>query len=98
MIKQLQSKPSKSSRILMAAIRTREILEHLFPHMKTWFATQRFDDDEEFHSGVRAWLKSQASKFYDDGVNKLVYRCDKCLNLYGDYIEKLLNNLPFKCN
>ncbi|GBM09436.1 hypothetical protein AVEN_141368-1 [Araneus ventricosus] len=55
---------------------------HLFPHMKTWLATQLFDDD------VRAWLKSQTPTLYDDGINKLVYRYDKCLNLYGDYIKK----------
>ncbi|GBL84588.1 hypothetical protein AVEN_191058-1 [Araneus ventricosus] len=61
---------------------------YLFPHMKTWLTTQRFDDDEELHAGVSAWLKSQAAAFYDDGITKLVYRYDKCLNLYGDYIEK----------
>ncbi|GBM85530.1 hypothetical protein AVEN_53130-1 [Araneus ventricosus] len=43
--------------------------------MKTWLATQRFDDGEELHVGVRAWLKSQAATFYDDGINKLLYRC-----------------------
>ncbi|GBO24703.1 hypothetical protein AVEN_252935-1 [Araneus ventricosus] len=30
-------KPSNSSRVQTAAIRTRELLEHLFPHMKTLF-------------------------------------------------------------
>ena len=56
--------------------------------MKTWFATQRFDDDAELQAGVNEWLKSQAAKFYDDGINKLVHRYDKCLNLNGDYVEK----------
>jgi len=62
---------------------------HLFPNMKTWFATQRFDDDDaELQAGVNERLKSQAAKFYDDGINKLVHRYDKCLNLNGDYVEK----------
>ncbi|GBL92948.1 hypothetical protein AVEN_54600-1 [Araneus ventricosus] len=61
---------------------------HLFPHMKTWFTTHRLDNDEELHAGVRAWLKSQAATFYDDGINKVVYCYDKRLNLYGDYVEK----------
>ncbi|GBL79715.1 hypothetical protein AVEN_18241-1 [Araneus ventricosus] len=61
---------------------------HLFSFMKTWLVTQRFDDDEELHAGVSAWLKSQATTFYDDGINKLVYRYDKCLNLYGYYVQK----------
>jgi len=56
--------------------------------MKTWLATQRFDDDAELQAGMNEWLKSQAAKFYDDGINKLVRRYDKCLNLNGDYVEK----------
>ncbi|GBL84280.1 hypothetical protein AVEN_118663-1 [Araneus ventricosus] len=63
-------------------------LFHLFLHMKTWLATQCFDDDEELHAGVLGWLKSQGAIFYDDGINKLVYRYDKYLNLYRDYVEK----------
>jgi len=59
----------------------------LFPNM-TWLATQRFDDDAELQAGVNEWLKSQAANFYDDGINKLVHRYDKCLNLNGDYVEK----------
>ena len=61
---------------------------HLFPNMKTWLTTQCFDDDAELQAGVNEWLKSQAAKFYDDGINKLVHRYDKCLNLNGDYVEK----------
>ncbi|GBM28762.1 hypothetical protein AVEN_177978-1 [Araneus ventricosus] len=61
---------------------------HLFPHMKTWLATQLFDDDEELHAGFRASLKSQAVKIYYDGINKLVFRYDKCLNLYEDYVKQ----------
>jgi histone-lysine N-methyltransferase SETMAR len=62
---------------------------HLFPNMKTWLATQRFDDeDAELQAGVNEWLKSQAANSYDDGINKLVHRYDKCLNLNGDYVEK----------
>ena len=60
---------------------------HLFLNMKTWLATQRFDD-AELQAGVNEWLKSQVAKFYDDGINKLVHRYDKCLNLNGDYAEK----------
>jgi [histone H3]-lysine36 N-dimethyltransferase SETMAR len=61
---------------------------HLFPRMKNWLATQRFDDDAELRAGVTDWLTSQAAEFYDDGISKLVYRYDKCLNLFGDYVEK----------
>jgi len=60
----------------------------LFPNMKTWLATQRFDDDAELQAGVNEWLKSQAATFYNDGINKLVHRYDKCLNLNDDYVER----------
>jgi len=54
---------------------------HLLPYMKTWLATQRFDDDAELQAGVNEWLKFQAAAFYDDGINKIVHSYDKCLNL-----------------
>jgi len=61
---------------------------HLFPNMKTWLATQRLEDDAEMQSGVIEWLMSQAAKFCDDGIGKLVQRYDKCLKLNGDCVEK----------
>ena len=61
---------------------------HLFPNMKTWLATQHFDDEAELQAGMNEWLKSQAAKLYDNGINKLVYHYDKSLNLNGDYVEK----------
>ena len=60
----------------------------LFPNMKTWLATQRFYDDADLQAGVNELLKSQAATFYDDGINKIMHRYDKCLTLNGDYVEK----------
>jgi len=34
------------------------------------------------------WLTSQAAAFYEDGIQKLVPRYDKCLNNGGEYAEK----------
>lgn len=61
---------------------------HLFPRMRNWLTTQRFDDDEVLRVRVTEWLRSQAAEFYDEGISKLVHRYDKCLNLFGDYVEK----------
>lgn len=61
---------------------------HLFPRMKTWLTTQRFDDDEELRVHVTKWLRSQMADFYDEGISKLVHCYNKCLNLLGDYVEK----------
>ena len=61
---------------------------HLFMHMKKWLGSQRFDDDEELKDAVTGWLQAQAGDFYAEGISKLVKRYDKCLNRYGDYVEK----------
>ncbi|GFW50634.1 uncharacterized protein TNCV_2889361 [Trichonephila clavipes] len=61
---------------------------HLFPRMKNWLATQRFDNDKELRVRVTEWLRSQVEEFYDKGISKLIHRYDKCLNLFGDYLEK----------
>ncbi|KAJ4435558.1 hypothetical protein ANN_18174 [Periplaneta americana] len=53
---------------------------HIFMHMKTWLDSKRFDDDEELKTSVVGWLQSQAAKFYDCGISKLVKRY-KCLNV-----------------
>lgn len=60
----------------------------LFLRMKTWLASQRFDDDEELRECVTELLRSQAANFCDEGISKLVHLYNKCLNLFGDYIEK----------
>jgi len=37
---------------------------------------------------VRAWFRQQPQEFYGAGFQGLVKWWDKCLNLFGDYIEK----------
>ena len=34
------------------------------------------------------WLNSQVAVWYEEGINKLVSRYDKCLNVQGDYVDK----------
>uniref|UniRef100_A0A1B6ITX5 Tc1-like transposase DDE domain-containing protein n=1 Tax=Homalodisca liturata TaxID=320908 RepID=A0A1B6ITX5_9HEMI len=61
---------------------------HLFPNMKKWLGSQRFTDDEELKNSVSGWLRAQAADFYAAGIEKLVTRYDKCLNNFGNYVEK----------
>lgn len=61
---------------------------HLFPFLKGWLGGQRFDDDEELISAVNNWFQNQAAEWYNIGIENLVSRWDKCLNRYGDYVEK----------
>jgi histone-lysine N-methyltransferase SETMAR len=61
---------------------------HLFTKMKVWLATQRFHNNEALMDGVNNWLHNLAAPFFDEGLQKLVSRYDKCLNVDGNYVEK----------
>jgi len=37
---------------------------------------------------VQKWLTSQAAALYEEGIQKLVPRYDKCLNNGGEYVEE----------
>jgi len=56
--------------------------------MKVWLAIQRFHTNEELMDGVKTWLHNLAVLFFDEGLQKLVPRYDKCLNVDGSYVEK----------
>jgi hypothetical protein len=45
---------------------------------------------ENVHDEARSgkWLSSQAATFYDEVIQRLVSRYDKCLNNGGNYAEK----------
>ncbi|KAJ4427908.1 hypothetical protein ANN_23917 [Periplaneta americana] len=58
---------------------------HLFLHLKKFLGDQRFDGDDEVKTVVREWF---ASQFYNEGIERLVPRLDKCHNNGGDYVEK----------
>jgi hypothetical protein len=49
-----------------------------------------FADDEETETEVRKWLRQESKDFYAAGFNALLKRWDKCTNVDGGYIEKLM--------
>lgn len=61
---------------------------HLFPELKQWLGGQRFQTDVELKETVTTHFQSLAATFYEEGIEKLVHRYDKCLNRQGDYVEK----------
>jgi transposase len=61
---------------------------HLFTKMKVWLANERFKTNEELLDGVKNWLGTLAAPFCDEGMQNLVRRYNKCLNLGGNYVEK----------
>ncbi|GFU93309.1 uncharacterized protein TNCV_1860401 [Trichonephila clavipes] len=61
---------------------------HLFMHLKKHLAGQRHSNDDETKTTVKQWLSNQVASFFDDGIQKLVPRYDKCLNSNENYVEK----------
>jgi hypothetical protein len=56
--------------------------------MKVWLATQHFHTNEELMDGVNNWLHNLAAPFFDVGLQKLVSRYDKGLNVDSNFVEK----------
>jgi histone-lysine N-methyltransferase SETMAR len=61
---------------------------HLFPKLKEFLGGRRFKSDETVKDAVKEWLNGLAAEVYDEGIQKLITRYDKCLNVGGDYVEK----------
>jgi hypothetical protein len=49
-----------------------------------------FADDEEVITEVRKWLRQQSKYVYAAGFDALVKGWDKCINVGGGYVEKLM--------
>jgi hypothetical protein len=56
--------------------------------LKEFLGGRRFKSDEEVKDVVREWLNGLAAEVCDEGIQKLVTRYDKCLNVGGDCVEK----------
>ena len=69
-------------------VQTSRPVTYLFLHLKRHIGGQRYDDDDDVKTAVQQWLSSQAADFYEDGIQKLITRYDKCLNIGGNYVEK----------
>jgi hypothetical protein len=59
----------------------------LFLHLKSFLAGRWFHNDE-VKEAVITCFASQAASVYDEGIQQLVQRHDKCLNSGGNYVEK----------
>jgi hypothetical protein len=59
-----------------------------FVYLKKFVASQSLRSDQETKGAVQNWLEGLAMTFFEDNLQKLVPRYDKCLNVHGDYVEK----------
>jgi len=60
---------------------------HLLLHLKKHLSGKKIDD-YEVQEEVLAWFKGQVADFYDLGIQKLVPRLNKCLDIASDCVEK----------
>ena len=61
---------------------------HAFPGLKKELGGQRFADEASLRVAVENYFRKMDASWYRVGIEKLVSRYDKCLNKYGDYVEK----------
>jgi len=61
---------------------------HLFSRLKKELGGKRFAMRADLIAKVECILKNLDGSFYHKGIEKLVYRLDKCLQNGGDYVEK----------
>lgn len=61
---------------------------HLFPVMKRAFGGQRFDNIDEIRDAVSSYFRNLDAAHFALGIQKLIPRYEKCLERYGDYVEK----------
>ena len=62
----------------------------LFPTLKEFLGSRHFESDEDAKDSVKEWLNVLAAEVYDEGIQKLVTHCDRCLNVGGNCVEKQL--------
>lgn len=60
----------------------------LFPNLKKDLRGKRFSDDEKLKAAINAHFEDKEEKYFFEGIEKLVSRANKCIELMGDYIEK----------
>lgn len=61
---------------------------HLFGPLKQELSGRHFTTDDELKATVLQFFSQQDTDFYRGGIMALVKRWDKCLNKFGDYVEK----------
>ncbi|GBN19353.1 hypothetical protein AVEN_61676-1 [Araneus ventricosus] len=48
----------------------------------------RLSSNSDVKTAAENWLNGQGRDFYQAGLNKLVLHSDKCLNRFGDCVER----------
>ncbi|GFN97531.1 histone-lysine N-methyltransferase SETMAR [Plakobranchus ocellatus] len=61
---------------------------HLFGPLKRHLRGMAFETEDDFISELRNWFDNLDVDFFRVGINLLLSRWQKCIDLHGDYVEK----------
>ena len=61
---------------------------YLFRHLKKHLRGTRFCDEDEIKQATESYFNSMPQEFYLRGIKELFDRCQKCVDVKGDYVEK----------
>ncbi|GFN76747.1 histone-lysine N-methyltransferase SETMAR [Plakobranchus ocellatus] len=61
---------------------------HLFGPLKRHLGGMAFETEDDLISELRNWFDNLDVDFFRVGINSLLSRLQKCIDLHGDYVEK----------
>ncbi|GFN98134.1 histone-lysine N-methyltransferase SETMAR [Plakobranchus ocellatus] len=61
---------------------------HLFGPLKRHLGGMAFETEDDLISELRNWFHNLDVDFFRVGINSLLSRWQKCIDLHGDYVEK----------
>ena len=61
---------------------------YLFSKLKKDLRGRKFDDEEEVKTAVMEHFADKEPEYFLKGIELLVHRCEKCVEIKGDYVEK----------
>ncbi|GFN98353.1 neuronal acetylcholine receptor subunit alpha-10 [Plakobranchus ocellatus] len=61
---------------------------HLFGPLKRHLGGMAFETEDDLISELRNWFDNLDVDFFRVGINLLLWRWQKCIDLHGDYVEK----------
>ena len=61
---------------------------YLFSELKKDLQGRKFDDEEEVKTAVIEHFADKEPEYFLKGIELLVHRCEKCVEIKGDYVEK----------
>jgi hypothetical protein len=63
---------------------------HLFPNLKKFLHGKHFESEEEIKFEIGRWASSPSEKFFEQGIDVLLARSKRCIELGGEYVLGLL--------